>query len=152
MLCSKDKKYYLKVNKVICGFPKSHSSGRMQLICPTGLDTMKESIHLNAGLLGHVCQHELFKCIQILNMSNTRHEKFKWLNTYGFVQFQWLNKNSSRIFIQANQSNQLNLPKELRKTYIILLLVRHVSETREVGNHQTNIVTQTKKFVSVREQ
>ena len=39
---------------------------------------MKESIHLIGGLLGHVCQHDLFKCVQI----------FKWLNIHSFVQFQ----------------------------------------------------------------
>ena len=27
---------------------------------------------------------------------------FKWLNTYGFVQFQWLNTESSRTCIDAN--------------------------------------------------
>ena len=40
---------------------------------------MKESINLIGGLLGN----DLFKCVQILNMSNVWHEKFKWLNTKG---------------------------------------------------------------------
>ena len=30
---------------------------------------MKESINLIGGLLSHVCQHDLFKCVQILNIS-----------------------------------------------------------------------------------
>ena len=48
---------------------------------------MKESMHADmGGFLDHVCQHDLFKCGQILNIiSNVQHEKFKWLNTYGFA-------------------------------------------------------------------
>ena len=43
---------------------------------------MKESLHLIGGLLGHVCQYDLFKWIQILNTSNVCHKK---LNSFGFV-------------------------------------------------------------------
>ena len=30
---------------------------------------MEEIIHLIGGLLDHVCQNDLFKCVQILNTS-----------------------------------------------------------------------------------
>ena len=36
----------------------------------------------------------IFKCVQILIMSNVLHETFKWWNTYSFAQFQLLNTNN----------------------------------------------------------
>ena len=46
---------------------------------------MKESINLIGELFGHVCQHELFKCVQILNMANVRHEKLVENLWFGIV-------------------------------------------------------------------
>ena len=45
---------------------------------------MKESIHLIGGLLGYVDKHDLFKCVQILNMPNMWHKKF---NGWTFMDF-----------------------------------------------------------------
>ena len=42
---------------------------------------MKENVNLTGELLGHVDKH-VISCVQILNVSNVLHEKFKWLNTY----------------------------------------------------------------------
>ena len=87
------------------GFPKFFSNRHVANLpnLPNWPWPMKESINLTGGLLGYVDQHDLFKYIQILNMSNVWHEKFKWLlNTHGFVQFQWLDTNSSLICIQTN--------------------------------------------------
>ena len=46
---------------------------------------MKESINLIGGLLGYVCQHDLFESVQLLNMSNVWCEKYKWLNSYVLI-------------------------------------------------------------------
>ena len=64
---------------------------------------MKESIYLIGKLLDHVCQHDLFKCVQIFNTSNVWHEKFKWLNTCDLTYC-----THSSVHIQCTQCRLVN--------------------------------------------
>ena len=54
------------------------------------------------------------------------HEKFKWLNTYGFVLFQWLNTNSWTVHVPVfRQIKQIGQPyqKEFRKKTKLTMVV-----------------------------
>ena len=55
---------------------------------------MTESINLTGGFLGHVFQHDLFKCIQILNMSSASLDVGSTLGPQRLLGFSWLNMHS----------------------------------------------------------
>ena len=61
----------VKVRRDTIGFfPKFFSDRNKFIICLTGFDPRKKGINLIEGLLGHVYQYDLSKCVQILSMSN----------------------------------------------------------------------------------
>ena len=102
---------------------------------------MKESINLIGTLLGHVCQHDLFKCVQILNMPNLWDEKFKWLNTYTENKV-WYS------FVEHKQFNYLHVGK-LMDPHEFLLFLRKILQNTKFHSTKRSRQSKTQKSHAV---